>query len=60
MKAVIHVGEKSDYYLREFEGKRADFCLQELSDWSSANLKALFQMLHRENRTFAEKESSTL
>lgn len=60
MKAVIHVDEKSEDYLREFERKRADFCLQELSGWSSANLKALLQMLHSENRTFAEKETSTL
>lgn len=60
MKVVIHAGEKSDEYLREFECKRADFCLQDISDWSQANLKALLQMIYSENRTFAEKESSAL
>lgn len=45
METVFHYGKESERYLREFESKRADYSIQEVTDFPIEDLKVLFRML---------------
>lgn len=60
MEAFFHYGNESEQYLQEFERKRADYSIQEVTDFPIEELKALFRMFKGENRTFAELAGGTV
>lgn len=54
MESVIHYGQDSDKFLREFQNKWADYTIQKIADLSIESLKALQNLIRKGNRTFAE------
>lgn len=54
METIFHYGEESEKFLRDFENKRADLSIQEITELPVEELKALLCMFRDENRTFAE------
>lgn len=55
METVFHFGQNSDKFLHDFEEKRADWMLQELTNHPIEELKAILCSLREDNRTFAAK-----
>lgn len=53
METVFHFGKESDKFLHDFEERRAERVLQDITGWSVDELKALLYSLREENRTFA-------
>lgn len=54
METVFHYGKESEKFLRDFENKRADLSIQEITELQVEELKAILRMFQNENRTFAE------
>lgn len=53
METVFHFGKESDKFLHDFEERRAERVLQDITGWPVEKLKALLYSLREENRTFA-------
>ncbi|MDO4265331.1 MAG: hypothetical protein Q4C63_02555 [Eubacteriales bacterium] len=45
MEAMIHRASDSDVYLHEFDKKRIEFLMQQISEWSADELIALKELL---------------
>lgn len=60
METIFHYGKESEKFLRDFENKRADFSIQELTELPIEKLKALLCALRDENRTFVKPEGAAV
>lgn len=52
MELIVHYGQRSDKFLRDFENRRADYALQKIAELPLEDLKVLRYIIEKENRTF--------
>lgn len=60
METVFHFGENSEKYMHEFDDRRVDFLLQDISVWTVMELKAILTAFQEENRTFAAAQKPSI